>query len=387
MAPTTALLSLVASLFAVGIFARPTRWSSRSKSDQCQEPLFNLIAFMIILGEDQSTKPLMCIQLMAECVSLMEYVPLPNIWLYLRCNYYSLNHAKISTDLMVGDLDGNGNRRPQGNCIYYVNQQNVDADDPSSAKNRAVQFGDLMNAAYPGSDYLHGRPNGVHHGGWQLTPTGSRKTQPHTPNSAPARSTSSYAEPQQIWSESIWVAHELPALYSNPAINQVIEMRQEDVGQGVAGVGNLRYIRYYPSRGGQLHGATPPRDGDKLGDHSRASITRTHLIKNSPASRMSAATSRHSRAESAGCTSTSGRTRDHHLGRPRQPEPGNKIGYIKRTNANDPHALEMTSKLESVLRFTPEEANDYIQFNLGALSFTSRDSCTVGAWLGRWLFK
>ncbi|KAH8810329.1 hypothetical protein DL96DRAFT_1821419 [Flagelloscypha sp. PMI_526] len=43
---------------------------------------------------------------------------------------------------------------------------------------------------------------------------------------------------------------------------------------------------------------------------------------------------------------------------------GTQIGYVPRTNANDPNALEMASKLEDKLRMTPEEWNDYIQFDL-----------------------
>ncbi|KAF8215574.1 hypothetical protein K438DRAFT_1798886 [Mycena galopus ATCC 62051] len=57
-----------------------------------------------------------------------------------------------------------------------------------------------------------------------------------------------------------------------------------------------------------------------------------------------------------------------------------KIGYVARTNANDPNALDMVSKLDSVLVVTPEEEHDYIQFNLGALSFTSTSNCKVGGW-------
>jgi hypothetical protein len=69
-------------------------------------------------------------------------------------NFYSLNPGRIKTDLMIGDMDGNGNRKPRQNCIFYVNQKDVDENDPNYAKNRAVQFADLMNAANPGSDYV-----------------------------------------------------------------------------------------------------------------------------------------------------------------------------------------------------------------------------------------
>lgn len=69
-------------------------------------------------------------------------------------NFYAANPGRISTDLMVGALDGDGNRQPRENCIFYVNQRDVDAKDPNYAKNRAVQFADLMNAAYPGYDFV-----------------------------------------------------------------------------------------------------------------------------------------------------------------------------------------------------------------------------------------
>jgi hypothetical protein len=69
-------------------------------------------------------------------------------------NFYSLNPGRIKTDLMIGDMDGDGNRKPRQNCIFYVNQKDVDENDPNYAKNRAVQFADLMNAANPGSDYV-----------------------------------------------------------------------------------------------------------------------------------------------------------------------------------------------------------------------------------------
>jgi hypothetical protein len=41
----------------------------------------------------------------------------------------------------------------------------------------------------------------------------------------------------------------------------------------------------------------------------------------------------------------------------------------------------MASKLDLVLIVTPEEEHDYIQFNLGALSFTSKSNCRVGGWV------
>ncbi|KAJ7102803.1 hypothetical protein C8R44DRAFT_346966 [Mycena epipterygia] len=57
-------------------------------------------------------------------------------------------------DLMVGDTDPTGNRRPRSNCIFYVNQRPPMNDtDPNWAKKRALQFADLMNLAQAGGDY------------------------------------------------------------------------------------------------------------------------------------------------------------------------------------------------------------------------------------------
>lgn len=59
--------------------------------------------------------------------------------------YYSLNPGKISTDLMVGAVDGDGNRKPRNNCIFYVNQRDTPDTDSNYAKNRAIQLEALLN--------------------------------------------------------------------------------------------------------------------------------------------------------------------------------------------------------------------------------------------------
>jgi hypothetical protein len=70
--------------------------------------------------------------------------------------YYSLNPGKISTDLMVGAVDGDGNRKPRNNCIFYVNQPDTPDTDPNYAKNRAIQLEALLNLENPGGDYVRG---------------------------------------------------------------------------------------------------------------------------------------------------------------------------------------------------------------------------------------
>ncbi|KAI9781208.1 MAG: hypothetical protein M1816_002468 [Peltula sp. TS41687] len=66
---------------------------------------------------------------------------------------------------------------------------------------------------------------------------------------------------------------------------------------------------------------------------------------------------------------------------------GNQIGYVEATKADATNLLSMESKLESFLVITPEHWGDYIQFSLGAESWTSRDNdnasgayCNTGSW-------
>jgi hypothetical protein len=59
-------------------------------------------------------------------------------------------------DLMVGDTNPDGTRKPRSNCIFYVNQRPPMNDtDPNWAKKRAVQFAALMNYAQAGGDYVN----------------------------------------------------------------------------------------------------------------------------------------------------------------------------------------------------------------------------------------
>lgn len=52
---------------------------------------------------------------------------------------------------------------------------------------------------------------------------------------------------------------------------------------------------------------------------------------------------------------------------------GREIGHDGPREAGDKHGLSLFSELEDVLVITPEHTNDYIQFGLGALSWTSSD--------------
>lgn len=68
---------------------------------------------------------------------------------------------------------------------------------------------------------------------------------------------------------------------------------------------------------------------------------------------------------------------------------GAEIGSSRRFDAGDPDRLEVRSKLEGILLITPEEQNDYIQFNLWDESWASnnvqndmRALCKVESWEG-----
>ncbi|KAJ7919454.1 hypothetical protein B0H13DRAFT_2320436 [Mycena leptocephala] len=331
-------------------------------------------------------------------------------------NFYSLNPGRIKTDLMIGDMDGDGNRKPRQNCIFYVNQKDVDENDPNYAKNRAVQFADLMNAANPGSDYhtlydVYDSAEAFNYGDEPMLSalsSGNLRNWFEITSGAYADLCEGTlylvveAEPQDIWPQSIWLTHEWPAIQASRQVTQVTEIRPEDVGQAVAHNGNTRYIRHYPYRGGQPPGATPPRDDDSseipgninidpnASNQKFAGIVdvsgdispfkegwctmHVHQWKNPRGGGGSPFDPPNS--PWTGPFSVEITMWDNHV----DPNPGNKIGFVARTNANDPNALHMASKLDLVLIVTPEEEHDYIQFNLGALSFTSKSNCRVGGW-------
>ena len=69
--------------------------------------------------------------------------------------FYKGDTGAIRTDLMVGPTDGDGNRQPRNNCIFYTNQKLPMTEKHRDwAKKRAIEFSQLMNAVDPGGDYV-----------------------------------------------------------------------------------------------------------------------------------------------------------------------------------------------------------------------------------------
>ncbi|KAI4158060.1 MAG: hypothetical protein LQ342_007790 [Letrouitia transgressa] len=64
----------------------------------------------------------------------------------------------------------------------------------------------------------------------------------------------------------------------------------------------------------------------------------------------------------------------------------NEIKFVPKTDCGDKHPLVITSKLEAVLRVTPEEHDDYIQYDYKDQHWKTNDKdnakCNVGGWDG-----
>ncbi|KAH8827554.1 hypothetical protein DL96DRAFT_1599445 [Flagelloscypha sp. PMI_526] len=180
-------------------------------------------------------------------------------------------------ELMVGDKDGDGNRRPRRNCIFYVNQRPpTTSSDPNWAKERAKQFAQLMNLAQAGSDYhtlydvfdleeafnpatagpmADAMEAGLTRPWFQATSAGYANLCEGTVYLV--------VEEEEIWDQAIWMTHERDALWNSGRITQVVEIRPADIGRVYDGGGaSLSQIPHHPYRGGQPPGATPPRDID-----------------------------------------------------------------------------------------------------------------------------
>ncbi|KAJ7079288.1 pectin lyase fold/virulence factor [Mycena belliarum] len=319
-------------------------------------------------------------------------------------NYYSLNHAKIATDLMVGDLDGDGNRKPRQNCIFYVNQQNVDPDDPNYAKNRAIQFADLMNAQNPGGDYhtLYDVYDTAAAFSYTDNPmmsafsSGNLRNWFEDTSQSFAEHCSGHiylivdAEPQEIWPGSIWITHEWPAIQESGLATQVTEIRPEDVGRAVADNGRTRYIRNYPYRGGQPPGATPPRDG-QTSEFDDCVIV-DPAVSNAKWAKVVDVSGDYTPFKEGHCTMHVHQWYNANAGGGPFGDPNyqatysievtmyddgptHKIGYVARKDA----PYDMVSKLDQVFHVNPVEDGDYIEFTLGSTKWRNDDgSCQVG---------
>ncbi|KAJ7216702.1 pectate lyase superfamily protein-domain-containing protein [Mycena rebaudengoi] len=323
-------------------------------------------------------------------------------------NYYAMIPNRINTELMVGAMDGNGNRLPRQNCIFYVNQQGYEQDNPNLGRTRAIQFAALMNAAFPGGDY-HTLYN-VYNEALAFTDaedpmrsanlSGNRRNWFRITSAAFARLCTGTVyliveeEPRQIWHDAIWVTHEYDALVATGLVNQIVEIRPEDVGLAAddAAPDAVRYITHYPYRGPQPPGATPPRDGDRSEIDACAQIDEQAVLV--PYAKFPDVGDV-SPFKEGGCTmhvqqwdnSESGG------GGPFDPSTASysvevtmfddgaahKIGFLSRANA----PVDMKSKLDVLFNIAAAKNGDPLTFTLGSQVFKSDDgSCKVGGWDG-----
>ncbi|KAE9399239.1 hypothetical protein BT96DRAFT_994199 [Gymnopus androsaceus JB14] len=179
--------------------------------------------------------------------------------------YYTTNPNRISADLMLGPTDENGNRMQRENCVLYVNRyqhrEEYDPRDPNYPKNRAVQFTELMNdetnnilGFHTIYDIYDSSKAFDEHSGpmYEATVSGNLRNWFRLTSAQFAYFCAGLVylviEEAQIFDDSIWVTHELPALWDNPAITQIIEIRPTDIGRAVAD--RTTIIPYYPYRGG-----------------------------------------------------------------------------------------------------------------------------------------
>ncbi|KAH8827555.1 hypothetical protein DL96DRAFT_1101592 [Flagelloscypha sp. PMI_526] len=180
-------------------------------------------------------------------------------------------------ELMVGDKDGDGGRKPRRNCIFYVNQRPPMTErDPNWAKERAKQFAQLMNLAQAGSDHhtlydvfdLEAAFNPATAGPMaDALESGLKRPWFEATSAGYAHLCEGtvylVCEEEEIWNQAIWMTHERDALWNSGRITRVVEIRPADIGRVYDGGGSsVSQIPHHPYRGGQPPGATPPRDID-----------------------------------------------------------------------------------------------------------------------------
>jgi hypothetical protein len=122
----------------------------RCVSALCPDNIFNMNNIVVGLSSPGSAPaPALCEDPVCADNSRRSLLPIPplakrHVRQFPRqsedYNFYSLNPGRIATDLMVGALDDDGDRQSRQNCIFYVNQRDVDPEDPNYAKNRAVSL-------------------------------------------------------------------------------------------------------------------------------------------------------------------------------------------------------------------------------------------------------
>ncbi|KAJ7466489.1 hypothetical protein FB451DRAFT_1178633 [Mycena latifolia] len=245
--------------------------------------------------------------------------------------YYALDPDEISTDLM----------------------RDVNDTDPDYAKSRAIQFENLKNAQFPGSDFV-------------LIPS--------------------------TWDQTIWITHEWPAILASNVVTQVTEIRLEDVGAAVADNGRTRFIRFHPYRGGQPPGATPPRDGTQAEidncvfvdpNASNAKWAKVVYVTGDVSPFMEGLYTMHVHqwynANAGGGIFGDPNYQATNSVEVTMYDDGatHKIGFQSRKDA----PYDMVSKIDSLFNVNPVESGGYIQFTLGTEVFRNDDGrCSVGGW-------
>ncbi|KAJ7197310.1 hypothetical protein C8J57DRAFT_1262872 [Mycena rebaudengoi] len=277
-------------------------------------------------------------------------------------NYYAFLPSRINAELMVGAMDGKGNRAPRSNCVFYVNQQNVDPSDPNYARTRAIQFAALMNAAYPGDDYVHALrfliDNGILLTGCfsNSTPFGVRR----------------YRRP-------------VPLRYREPKQMQLVPRHISVVRAAMLRQALPNHRRGAPGGSNQPPGATPPRDGDQSEIDKCAQVDPAKEA--AKWAKVPEVSGDISPFKGGGCT--------FHVKQYNNKESGGggpfgdpnleysveimlfDNGAAQRTNT----PVDMKSKLDIIFSVDAIQGGDYLKFKLGDKERRSDDgSCSVGGW-------
>ncbi|KAF7337109.1 Glucan endo-alpha-glucosidase agn1 [Mycena venus] len=322
-------------------------------------------------------------------------------------SFYASDFSAIYKDLMVGSIGDDGSRAPRENCVFYVNQRDVDPEDPNYAKSRAVQFADLMNAAMNGGDhhtlydvydsalafsYTNGpMPSALMAGElrkwFQVTSAaagGGKSSYIIMPMPIPQLTFS------QIWDQSIWITDEWPELMRNPLVTQVVEVRPQDIGAAVAHNGDIRFIMEIPYRGGQPPGATPPRDDAQL--EIAACVSIDPDASSAKWAGVVDVSGDYSPFKEGHCTfhvhqwdnvNSGGGNGIFGQGDAEysveitlfDDGPTHQIGFQARKDA----PYDMVSKLDNLFTVTPNGSD--LDFKVGDVTFSSGDgSCKVGGW-------
>ncbi|KAJ7241628.1 pectate lyase superfamily protein-domain-containing protein [Mycena rebaudengoi] len=326
-------------------------------------------------------------------------------------DYFTSNPSRIDVELMVGALDeGTGLRARRQNCVFYVNQQEMEDSNPDLGRRRAIEFAALMNAAHPVTSTPFVTPaapfaeaginpvfvddvydnaaaftdtedpmRSANAGGWRRD--WFRITSAHF---AMLCTGTVYLIVEDLPRER---SHELRHLGVNPTI---LEVRPRDVGTAVSGINDIRTIPVHRYRGDPPSdpNTTPPRDEDAViidecaqidPDASVSKWAAFPDVGGDVAPFKEGTCSMHIKQYSGGVIFEN-------------PNPllpysvevtifdnlnTHKIGVLAKTDT----PVDMKSKLDSLFTIKVVTDGDYLQFTLGSLQFRSNDgSCNVGGW-------